>query len=238
MKDKSIYLTFDMDWANDDVLEWFYSQIKKYDLRGTMHVTHETMWLPEWRKDARLELGIHPNFLPNLSNQHGQESSQIVSKLLEIVPEAKTVRSHALISSSVLSKQFHALGLEYESNMLIYPDENTFLLPFKDAYGMIQVPIVFEDDIYIGEEEKKSPQWYIDNVKSKLVFNFHPIHLFLNSENADRYLKSKQYHNEFDKQLEFVNRSSYGVYDFFLELINYARKNGYRFRILSEIESK
>lgn len=59
-----IYLTFDMDWAIDEVLDDFYGLLKKYGLVGTIHVTHGTKMLDRFRKDGILELGIHPNFNP------------------------------------------------------------------------------------------------------------------------------------------------------------------------------
>lgn len=59
---KELYLTFDMDWAIDEVLADFYSLIKKLSVVGTIHVTHETNFLNLFRKDNILDCGIHPNY--------------------------------------------------------------------------------------------------------------------------------------------------------------------------------
>ncbi len=61
---KEIFLTFDMDWAIDEVLDDFYNLICGLDLCGTIHVTHKTKFLDKFRQDRerRLECGIHPNF--------------------------------------------------------------------------------------------------------------------------------------------------------------------------------
>jgi len=71
MWNKTIYLTFDMDWAIDEVLEDFYNLLKKYRLVGTMHVTHETKMLKEFRRDGILDLGIHPNYNSVLESMGG-----------------------------------------------------------------------------------------------------------------------------------------------------------------------
>ena len=42
---KELYLTFDMDWAIDEVLADFYSLIKELSSVGAIHVTHETDFL-------------------------------------------------------------------------------------------------------------------------------------------------------------------------------------------------
>lgn len=59
---KTICLTFDMEWGNDTVLEYFYKLLKRYDVSATIFVTHETKWLHQFREDDKIELGIHPNF--------------------------------------------------------------------------------------------------------------------------------------------------------------------------------
>lgn len=68
MDSKTVYLTFDMDWASDKVLSDFYQLIKSYDLVGTLHVTHSTEFLETFRNDGALELGIHPNYNMCLSS--------------------------------------------------------------------------------------------------------------------------------------------------------------------------
>ena len=71
MNNKNVFLTFDMDWASDEVLRDFYQLIKVHDLVGTLHVTHQTELLEAFRLDGRLELGIHPNYNTCLSSGGG-----------------------------------------------------------------------------------------------------------------------------------------------------------------------
>lgn len=60
--EKELYLTFDMDWAIDEVLADFYDLIKGLSAVGTIHVTHATKFLNLFRKDNILDCGIHPNY--------------------------------------------------------------------------------------------------------------------------------------------------------------------------------
>ena len=48
------------------------------------------------------------------------------------------------------------------------------------------------------------------------VFDFHPIHVFLNMEILDRYIKAKKYNNDYTKLKSFVNQTETGT-KFFLE---------------------
>lgn len=122
-ENKDVFLTFDMDWADDGVLKYFHSLICELGIYGTLHVTHQTPALAEIRKEGRLELGIHPNFNKLLDNTEcrGTDFRQKVRELLEIVPEAVCVRSHSLVSGSPVSRCFAENKLKYESNLLYFP---------------------------------------------------------------------------------------------------------------------
>lgn len=93
---RKLYIILDIDWACDEVLEDTYSLIKKYDISATMNVTHNTKWISCFRRDDKIELGIHPNF---------KETT-----------EAVTVRSHSLTTSSLILTDFIRNRLLYELN--------------------------------------------------------------------------------------------------------------------------
>ena len=39
---KKIYLTFDMDWADDEMMRFFYDTVCKLDIYGTLNVTNDS----------------------------------------------------------------------------------------------------------------------------------------------------------------------------------------------------
>ena len=69
---RNIFLTFDMDWAIDGVLEDFLSIIENNRLKGTLNVTNRTEVLG--KKNDNLELGIHPNYNRLLMGDNIEES--------------------------------------------------------------------------------------------------------------------------------------------------------------------
>lgn len=232
-----IYLTFDMDWASDELLDHFYDLICQLKIRGTLNVTHNTGRLMQYRGEDRLELGIHPNFNKLLNTEEVHKDIQaIIHDILMVVPEAVTARSHSLVTSTYICKALSENGIKYESNIFYQPSEGIKIKPYKDIYNMIRVPIIFEDDLYLSYTHRMPLDWYLsDAFYAPRVFNFHPIHLFLNTENMNRYHEAIIYLNDFKVLKKYQNRHSYGIYDMFIELIQKAKQKGYVFKMIKEI---
>ncbi len=236
--DKNIYLTFDMDWVNDGVLEYFYEMICELDICGTLFVTHDTSFLDMARQGDRLELGIHPNFNRLMENTEPKNvnAETIIRDLLKVVPEAVSVRSHALVRSSLLSRSFSKNGLKYESNIFYSVEDGITIKKYQDVWGMMQIPIIFEDDIYLLSEGKHSMEWYINgNFTSPMVFNFHPLHLYVNSDKMEQYDNAKKYIHNYEMLKPFRNSERWGTEKNFRELVSIAKKNNYSFRKIKEI---
>ena len=94
----AFFLTFDIDWANDDVLNDTIDLIEDKDVTATWFVTHDTSLLSRLRQNSKFELGIHPNFnwLLEGDDRNGRNAREVIERLLAIVPEATSVRSHAM----------------------------------------------------------------------------------------------------------------------------------------------
>jgi len=60
-KDK-VFITMDLDWACDDVLNDTIDLVERYDVAVTWFVTHDTPVLERLRENPKFELGLHPNF--------------------------------------------------------------------------------------------------------------------------------------------------------------------------------
>ena len=54
--------------------------------------------------------------------------------------------------------------------------------------------------------------------KGLKVFNFHPIHLFLNTNSLDLYEKARPFFKDY-KKLKSIRSNDFGIRDFFIELI-------------------
>ena len=99
-----VFLTFDLDWCTDEVLEYTIELVEKAGAPATWMVTHDTPLLERLHANDRFEVGIHPNFEPLLNGNFtkGSSAEEVVGQLLSFIPEAKTVRSHSMAQSNHL----------------------------------------------------------------------------------------------------------------------------------------
>ena len=187
------FLTFDIDWAHDAVIQYAIDIVERAEIPATWFVTHATPAIARLRTNPAMELGIHPNFLPllmqgNIAN--GATAEEVVDRLLEIVPEAKSVRSHSLIQSGRLLELFRDKGLTHEANAFIPEQSGIPLRPWIDWFGMVKVPYFWEDDFWCESPESSEPH----ELKGRAGirgYDFHPIHVFLNTESLDRYERAR-----------------------------------------------
>ena len=237
--DKKIYLTFDMDWACDELMDFLYNLLEKHDARATVNITNEFRSMEKYRKNSKFVLGIHPNFNRIIDGMGGAERKEtVLNQCKEIIPDAIVARSHSLFSSSPLTKLLYDNGIRYELNCFIEPHEGICVYPWF-FQEVLQVPFFYEDDLYLLGNSKRTPQFYLsENIKMYKVFNFHPIHLFLNSESLERYERIRENYHDFAILKENRNTDSYGILDFFEELIGFAQKEGYQFDTMTEMKGR
>jgi hypothetical protein len=214
-----LYITFDIDWCSDDVLSYTLDIVEKYNISATFFVTHKTTLLERMRKNPKIELGIHPNFNPLLNGdfRYGKNIDEVVNYYKNIVPEAVSVRSHSMTQNSLILDSFEKYSLKFDCNTFIPFSSNINLKPYEHwTNKLIKIPYFWEDDIHCIYEWN----WNIDkflNYDGIKVFDFHPIHIFLNTENMDRYEKSRKFHKS-KKLYSYVN-NDYGIYNFLKDLI-------------------
>ena len=66
----------------------------------------------------------------------------------------------------------------------------------------------------------------VETLPQLIILNFHPIHVFLNTENIIRYENTRQYHQDFSELKKYIN-DGYGVRNILLEII---KKNYEKYR--------
>ncbi|MCT7590682.1 polysaccharide deacetylase WbmS family protein [Aliarcobacter butzleri] len=216
--ENNIFLTFDIDWCTDEVLSYTLSIIEKYDIKATFFVTHKTLLLERMRANPKIELGIHPNFnlLLNGDFRYGKNIDEVVDYYMKIVPDAKSVRSHSVTQNSQILNSFEQFGLKFDSNTFIPHTSGIELKPWI-YLNLIKVPYMFADDL------RSYHQWSLDvnnylKIKGIKVFDFHPIHIFLNTEHLDRYEKSRKWHN-CSENLQKQKYNGFGTHSFLINLI-------------------
>ena len=191
-----LFLTFDVDWAHDDVIDDVIDLVESVDVSATWFITHRSKALDRLRANPNFEIGIHPNFNPLLlgDTTNGTSATEVLKRIKAIVPEATSVRSHSLAQGSLLQQEFSSMGLTHDCNLLI-PEQAEFgpMRPFELWDGMTRVPYFFCDycRCLYSSSRDMGDLMACDGLR---VFDFHPIHIFLNTENLERYEDSRLLH--------------------------------------------
>ncbi len=166
----------------------------------------------------------------------GKGIKDVMSSIKEIVPEAVCCRSHALTDSSIIAAQYRNYGIKYDLNKYIPPQPGICIFPYKAPVGgAVVLPFIFEDDIYLMDGHKLAPDFYLSNVfDMPRIFNFHPVHLFLNSDKITTYENAKPYYKNYNELKKYCNRDNYGARNFLYELVDHAKRKNYKFKKISQ----
>lgn len=216
-----IFLTFDTDWACDEVLSYSIDIIERYGIRATFFMTHKTPLLKRLRGNSKIEIGIHPNFnfLLNGDFRYGKNIKQVVAYYKKICPQALSVRSHSMTQSSKILDVFTSYGLKFDCNHFIPFDANIDLKPWMFWNGRLsKIPYFWEDDAHCLYGWKWDPAEYSFNRHLK-VFDFHPSHVYLNTEDMKRYHKSRDVLSDVQALSKNINKRKFGIRDFLTKLI-------------------
>lgn len=192
------FITFDIDWAHDEVLQDTIALVSPTGVPATWFVTHDTPGLELLRRNKRFELGLHPNFNRLIFEGHkdnAYSASEIVEELLALIPEARVIRSHSVTQSSRLTRLFQDLGITHESNDYIPHFSGVKVKPWRMETGMIKAPYFFSDELWtLLDSERQTTFNSLGTFPGLRIFDFHPIHVFLNTENLDRYERTRHLH--------------------------------------------
>ena len=84
--------TSDIDWASESIIKYSHDILSGDDLKITYFITHQSPFLNELSRLEKVNLLIHPNFLPNSS--HGNSFQEVIDNCINLVPNADGFRSH------------------------------------------------------------------------------------------------------------------------------------------------
>ena len=196
-------LTSDVDFVSDDFLDIASRPLKELPL--TIFMTGRSEYLDKAVcENTWWETEPHPNFCDQ--STHGNSISEVFSTIEQFYGDAVGFRCHKYYSSNDIE---------------------------EDRCGILQIPIFFEDGGYL--KYRGVPR--LDDVLKRMhtdavyVFNFHPIHLALNSCDFStiRRLKDSMPATRYSmlsaEDARTLRNNEYGVADFLGELLSYANKN-------------
>ncbi len=225
-----IFITCDIDWASEEVLADTFAIFEQYNVKCTLFATHDSEVVKNCNKNI-FEVAIHPNFNPLLEGKSTVSANEVIDKLLEIYPTAKGVRSHGLVQSSRLLSLYKQKSILYECDHFC-PYQK--IEPYALWNGLLRIPYNWEDDIHYLHEKDFGALGVNLLSDDLLIFDFHPIHIFLNTDCEATYLQAKPYYHDYKHLKEYRNTQKKGVRDALITILEYLKENQTRTTTLSE----
>ena len=227
-----IAFTCDIDWASEEIIEDTLNLFELFGVKCTLFSTHHSLQLAKCSRKI-FEIGIHPDFTPAINGNSNRTTDDILDEILDIHPEAQGVRCHTLFQNIALLHKFADKNLLYDANNLMPYQIN--LRPFKLWNKLVRIPYNWEDDVHWAYGYSFDDSRIDLNSEGLLIFDFHPIHIYLNTENKYRYNEAKKYMNNSSKLLEYRNSEVPGTRDLLLNLLKHCKSNDIKTYKLKEI---
>jgi hypothetical protein len=216
---KSLALTFDTEWSPPEVVGYTLDILEDYGYTGTFFCTDKS------NRNIRLhELALHPNFLREKSE------AQILSALQVHFPNAKGARSHCSYFHTNLPDLYSRKGIAYDSSYLM---PNVEVEPFPLFEHVYEIPMYFLDNYSVSTR-----RWAVEFSAIPEVFDFHPVHIYLNTNDASLYLKAKKWWKNPERLWRMRDTRKRGVHDYFIHILEMIRKHNVQLLTMSEIYEK
>ena len=187
------FVTLDIDWAPDYVIDHVAQQLIDVGVRATWFVTHASPAVDRLRKSGdQFELGIHPNFLPG--STHGTTPESVLSHVTSLVPDAVSLRTHSVVQSGTLTRLIaEETQIQIDSSYFLPHMPQLRPIPYECAGRVLcRLPFFWADDYELALAQSN---WGVDrlaHVPGHKVMLFHPIHVYLNSFDSQGYDAAKR----------------------------------------------
>lgn len=219
-----IGFTADIDWAPEEVIHETISIFEKYSAKCTFFSTHHSEVLASCNKKL-FEVAVHPDFSRVFGGNSEKSIYDILDEILDIHPNAQGIRTHHLIESIELLDTYAAKKLTYESSILLPYMDN--LRPFTLWNGLVRIPFNWEDDVHWSYGYSFDTVEFVQSDDELNIFNFHPIHIYLNTENKYRYYEAKKHYSHPAKLKSLKNNEIKGTRDFLILILEKCREMKY-----------
>jgi len=210
-----ICISFDTDHLDQRRMEEF---VRDFEIpgAGTFFCTERYQAL----EGAGHELCPHPFLEPG-----GNWPAELDRARAEF-PDARGVRTHAAINSHMISMELHSRRFEWVSAR--EEPGRRGIAPYREAWGVWHAPIYYMDNLDFSfgqfwpelatrpfdrgllEAAVREPGTY--------VFDFHPIHLMLNSTSVAEYLGRRERFIA-GEPLDAIRCEGYGAGSFYADLV-------------------
>jgi Polysaccharide deacetylase len=182
-------VTTDVDWASEDAIAYQQRIFDDFDVTATYFVTHASALTESLRREGKIEVGVHPNFLPGSS--HGDSFDEVVRTVLSFAPGARCFRSHRYYDASPATETLVEAGILYDSNLMTNLQQG--IQPIAHESGLVRFPCFYED----GTHNKWRREWdyarHMDDFRRPgiKVLSVHPLVTAFNCTSSGRWAELK-----------------------------------------------
>lgn len=175
--------TSDLEWASESMVTFCLEA--HGDIPLTPFVTNQSQEIEDkYGGERRRLVGVHPNF--RTGSTHGRFPDEVISFVRGLWPESRFYRSHCFYEDSNISRRLYESGYKYNSNLALHLQER--IMPLRHQSGGLCMPVFLEDDCLLANGpmafENLIPSLRSPGLK---IFNFHPIHVCLNTPSLSYY---------------------------------------------------
>ncbi|MEW6470015.1 MAG: hypothetical protein AB1458_13890 [Bacteroidota bacterium] len=221
-----ISISMDMDWAPDEVVRYSLDILDRYGIRATLFMTNKL-----GIDVSPHEQGIHPNFTSIDFEKH-------IAERLDDFPGTVGSRSHSFFFTERFRPLYEKYGIEYDSNVMMYRQKD--IHPYRIAPWTLEIPIFWMDNFYI-EMEGEYPDYSLAKLDvgspGYKVFDFHPVHVFLNTCSIKEYQEAKVHYHNPEELKKLRNTRRRGTTDLFVSLLEHIKASNLEVRTLGEISA-
>lgn len=168
--------TSDVDWAPESMIEGCLEAHR--DVPLTMFATH-----PSEALRHRRHVGVHPNF--RSGSTQGSSPAEVI-QYVKTLSDGDFYRCHGFYEDTNISVQLKNSGYVFDSNLALHLQD--YVIPLRHQSGTTRYPVTLEDDYLLRETglNWEKIRAHLDAPGLK-IFNFHPIHITLNTPSLDYY---------------------------------------------------
>jgi hypothetical protein len=183
----TVAITLDVDWAPEEAIIAAAAVLSRHDAKATFFATHPSDALRTLDHE-RFEIGLHPNF---------NGATDLAAPLVELTrhyPQARGARSHSLFVSSHILQLYRREGMRYEANVFL--DGHPDLRPVPRFDDLVSIPFNWSDDKHLERERPFTLDATGLDRPGLKVFNFHPIHVFMNTTSEAHYAAYREHYQD------------------------------------------
>ncbi|MFW9872775.1 MAG: hypothetical protein ACFFG0_06690 [Candidatus Thorarchaeota archaeon] len=220
----SLVVTIDLDWAPEPAIEETLDFLKSKNIFPTVFVTHRSPRV-EASMDE-IEVGLHPYFGKNSS--HGTTILDVVKHVTDFPYNIPAFRCHRFGVCNLSKQALKEKGMMISSNVCT---DLEVVSPFKDRFGLLEVPIFLEDGGYLWRQHLLEINQNLKNTmlgEGIKVIIIHPMHFAINTPNfaymynIKRSMSREKWKCMTKTTLDKLRWKGIGIRNFIIELLETA----------------